>query len=350
MIAVGGHLSVKSGMFLQGLPLRTVLLRGAALAAFGLGGGAAVAYVAQTLRAPPAVQPAAVQQAAVQIPAADAVAAAPALAAPSFDIVRVGPQGNAVLAGRAEPGAELVIRDGDAELGRTKADSRGEWVLLPGAPLLPGGRELTVASRLPGTPEQKGDSVVLVVPEPAAAPVPVAALLVPAASAPRLLQGAEAAARPALALPGRTTLGLSSVDYDDRGDIRFAGTAQPGAMVRVYVDNRPAGDAAADAAGRWAMRPEEAMATGVHRLRVDQVTAAGRVQSRVELAFQRTSLPAADLAGGRMVVQPGQNLWRMARQVYGTGIRYTVIYLANREQIRDPRLIYPGQAFATPAP
>jgi len=49
-----------------------------------------------------------------------------------------------------------------------------------------------------------------------------------------------------------------------------------------------------------------------------------------------------------VVVQPGQNLWRLARSAYGTGVRYTVIYLANRDQIRDPRLIYPGQAFAVP--
>lgn len=336
-IAVCGRLPVMSGMFPMGLPLRTVLLRGSALAALVLGGGVAVAYMVEGQRAALPVQ-----QAAVQAPI---VLASPAAApvAPSFDIVRVGPQGNAVLAGRAEPGAELVVRNGGAELGRTTADSRGEWVLLPGTPLLPGGRELTLASRAPGAPERSGDSVVLVVPEAAAAPAPVAALLVPVASAPRLLQGAAPFA------PGRAALGLSSVDYDDRGDIRFAGTAPPGATVRVYVDDRPAGDAAADGSGRWAMRPGEAMAIGVHRLRVDQVSTAGRVQSRVELAFQRSSVPAGDLAGGRMVVQPGQNLWRIARQVYGSGVRYTVIYLANREQIRDPRLIYPGQAFATPA-
>jgi nucleoid-associated protein YgaU len=34
--------------------------------------------------------------------------------------------------------------------------------------------------------------------------------------------------------------------------------------------------------------------------------------------------------------------------VYGKGIRYTVIYNANREQIRDPDLIYPGQVFFVP--
>jgi nucleoid-associated protein YgaU len=49
-----------------------------------------------------------------------------------------------------------------------------------------------------------------------------------------------------------------------------------------------------------------------------------------------------------MVVQPGQNLWRIARHTYGRGVRYTVIYAANRDTIRDPRLIYPGQVFALP--
>ena len=47
-------------------------------------------------------------------------------------------------------------------------------------------------------------------------------------------------------------------------------------------------------------------------------------------------------------MQPGNSLWRIARRNYGEGIRYTVIYQANREQIRDPDLIYPGQVFEVP--
>jgi hypothetical protein len=34
--------------------------------------------------------------------------------------------------------------------------------------------------------------------------------------------------------------------------------------------------------------------------------------------------------------------------IYGKGMSYTVLYEANKEQIRDPDLIYPGQIFATP--
>jgi len=42
-------------------------------------------------------------------------------------------------------------------------------------------------------------------------------------------------------------------------------------------------------------------------------------------------------------VQPGNSLWRIARRNYGRGIQYTVIFEANRAQIGDPSLIYPGQ-------
>ncbi|MGI9371163.1 MAG: LysM peptidoglycan-binding domain-containing protein [Hyphomicrobiales bacterium] len=51
---------------------------------------------------------------------------------------------------------------------------------------------------------------------------------------------------------------------------------------------------------------------------------------------------------GQVVIQPGNNLWRISRVIYGKGLRYTVIYQANKEQIRDPSLIYPGQIFTTP--
>ena len=53
--------------------------------------------------------------------------------------------------------------------------------------------------------------------------------------------------------------------------------------------------------------------------------------------------------GSRVMVQPGDSLWLLARQIYGEGIRYTVIHAANQSQIRDPNLIYPGQVFSMPA-
>ena len=53
-------------------------------------------------------------------------------------------------------------------------------------------------------------------------------------------------------------------------------------------------------------------------------------------------------ATGKAIIRSGDNLWTIARRVYGSGYRYTQIYGANRDQIRDPDLIYPGQVFELP--
>jgi nucleoid-associated protein YgaU len=49
-------------------------------------------------------------------------------------------------------------------------------------------------------------------------------------------------------------------------------------------------------------------------------------------------------------VVPGDSLWAISAQLYGNGLRYTQIYAANASQIRNPRLIYPGQIFVLPQP
>jgi hypothetical protein len=279
-------------------------------------------------------------------------------AKPSFDIVRVNPQGGAVIAGRAAPGAEVTIAENGKAIGSTKADDAGQWVLLPQKPISPGSSELTVASREPDQKPVEGTApVVILMPEhpvtvsPTTTPAPATAsppapvvLLTPNDTAPRLLQ-----APPALAefTPGKS-LGLATVDYTDHGDIRFAGTAPPGATVRTYIDNKPMGDAATDGTGHWTLVPHDPVATGDHQLRLDALGKGG-VTARIELPFQRAELSPQTVVPGSLVVQPGQNLWRIARNTYGRGMQYVVIYQANRNQIRDPNLIYPGQVFAMPA-
>jgi hypothetical protein len=274
--------------------------------------------------------------------------------APTFDVVRVGPSGDAVIAGRSAPGANIEVTANGQSIGRTVADPQGQWVLLPTDPVRPGGEELAVIAIAPGGQQTKGAApVLLLVPEPpktadANAPppagsAPAMAILLPPDAAPRFLKGAP---------PGEVRLGLDVVDYDQRGTIRFSGTAPPGVTVRIYIDNVPGGDAVADPTGHWSMTPESAVAAGAHRLRLDQISPLGRVAARVELPFQRASadaVAAADVPGGRIVVQPSQSLWRIARSTYGRGTDYLTIYQANRDQIRNPDLIYPGQVFALPA-
>ena len=48
------------------------------------------------------------------------------------------------------------------------------------------------------------------------------------------------------------------------------------------------------------------------------------------------------------VVSRGDSLWRISRVTYGVGEQYAVVYKANRDRIRNPNLIYPGQTFVLP--
>ncbi len=99
--------------------------------------------------------------------------------------------------------------------------------------------------------------------------------------------------------------------------------------------------------GRWSLRPEGTVAPGLYTLRVDQL-ADDKVVARIELPFSRSE-PLVGFAGDRyIVVQPGQSLWRIARHALGSGFRYSVLYEANQDQIRDPDKIYPGQVIAVP--
>ncbi len=184
-------------------------------------------------------------------------------------------------------------------------------------------------------------------PETEKPPATLAILLPKSGDAPaRLLQKPEPKGRSAT-----DRLSVDTVEYDIKGKLVVTGSAPKEATVRTYVDNKPVGVAQADKDKGWQLKPKEEVAPGAHTLRVDQVNKEGRVVSRVELPFVRVAkaeVLATKAARYRVIVQPGNSLWRIARRVYGSGTRFTVIYQANDDQIRDPDTIFPGQVFDLP--
>lgn len=259
---------------------------------------------------------------------------------PTFDVVRIDKNGDTVIAGRAMPKAEVVILDGGTEIGRTIADNRGEWVFVPSGPLKPGARELSLRAENPdGTIMEATAPVVLVVPERDQGQAIVFKVLPGGGST--LLQGpvGDAAGQ----------LSIDTVDHDDRGRLFVGGKAPAKGRVHVYLDNRFLGRADADAEGRWRQagkRPE----AGRHVLRADLVGDKGKVLARIEVMFDPGEAAKLPKNGGdTIVVMSGNSLWRIARTVYGAGAAYTAIFSANRDRIRDPDLIYPGQVFTVPS-
>jgi hypothetical protein len=288
-------------------------------------------------------------------PAAPAGPAVPDITAPdrpSFDVVRINPAGDAVMAGRAAPNSLVIILDGEREIGRVQADARGEWVFVPSQPLSPGTRELSLSAQsADGTKLSSEKVVVLAVPErgrdlagrPSEASVPLAMIT------PRDGTGPATVLQSPTMRPGESgKLGLDVIDYSERGPMVMAGRGAPGTNVEVYLDNRPVGQAAVGNDGTWTVTPDKPVAPGQYTVRVDQLGKDGRVTARVEMPFTRGGADQIGTGETQVVVQPGNSLWRIARRTYGAGTRFTLLYEANKDQIRDPDLIYPGQLFVVP--
>ena len=60
--------------------------------------------------------------------------------------------------------------------------------------------------------------------------------------------------------------------------------------------------------------------------------------------------PAPTPAPITITVQPGMTLWAIARENFGQGVMYVQVFEVNRDKIKDPNLIYPGQVFTIPKP
>lgn len=284
--------------------------------------------------------------AAAPIPVAPRTVSPPAAATlpmPSFDIVSVDPRGQAVIAGRAAPGDRVTVLDGDKRLGEVTADARGEWVLVPEAPIGAGNRQLSLEATTPngGAPRRSADVVALSINPAGPGNDEKRALAVLLPGEPgkpaRILQSGEAGEQ-------ARQLSLESVERG-AGRLIVSGHASPGARVKAYLGDHGLGTATADSSGAWSLSSRRS-AEGDDLLRLEELGGDGHVVRQVS-----TRLSMAPPAAGSpttYVVERGNSLWLIARRLYGEGLRFTMIYQANRDQIRDPDRIYPGQQFKLP--
>jgi nucleoid-associated protein YgaU len=377
----------------------------------------------------PSAQPAPGQQQAAAKPPAPSEAppaqAKEAPVVPSFDLVRVEPDGESVIAGRAAPGATIELLRGDQVHARAAADASGLFAIVP-PPLPPGSHQVVLQSIAPdGTRQRSAQAVTVVItdgktrplvtltspdsptvvlsnPEPPAAKVaeaPNPETKPAEPSAPSAQQQAGAAptvsppapAAPASATPNaRPEIKIVTVEAEE-GKLYVSGQSSPGATIRLYLNESFIAPGGAGGDGKVSFSIASGVKPGDYRIRLDDVDpVSGQVRSRAEVGFNvpaqvasaqapataqasasgspvpaqpqtsrevASALPQTQVADAGTIVIPnintaivsrGDNLWRISQRVYGKGLRYTVIFGANQEQIRNPDLIYPGQVFVLP--
>jgi nucleoid-associated protein YgaU len=296
---------------------------------------------------------------------------------PTFDVASIEPTGEAVIAGRAAPGATVeLLRNGEVH-DRVVADKSGQFVIVP-PKLPPGTYDLTLRSKAADGTVTTSRQRVTAALEPRSTERPVVALVTP--DKPTVVLSQPGAPKPAGAVV------VETVEIEAGGKFHVSGQARPGAALRLYLNDSFVTGVTAGADGRFAVTINEGVAAGSYRVRVDEASSAGSVRARAEVPFnvpdttasvsaQATTPKRPDTAGPQLaavgatvlpdggspsstVVVPkiatttvsrGDSLWRLSQLTYGAGMRYAVIYKANRGQIRNPNRIYPGQVFVLPA-
>jgi nucleoid-associated protein YgaU len=91
-------------------------------------------------------------------------------------------------------------------------------------------------------------------------------------------------------------------------------------------------------------------ATGTEPTAAPTETAPQETAAAVQPAPEPASDPQAEPAAApvTVTVQPGFTLWGIAQERYGDGVMYVQVFEANKDKIKDPNLIYPGQVFSVP--
>ena len=294
---------------------------------------------------------------------------------PSFDIIKADKDG-LIIAGRAKKFSKVQILNGDMVIAEVQANQFGEFVYITEESLDPGTYELRlladgIASKesatvvVPDTPieivkdidssveeqltelapEELIDSSVGEQVVGSLSEEPLVVIEDESGAVQKVIQGIDDSSQ---ILQEQKQLSFDALSYTSEGVLKLAGKAQPRSRVEVYVDGQRIGWGITDDDGFWNITLGEPIKPGDYVLRFNQYFDE-RIVSSIDTPISQPDMSTIEsITEDIVVVQPGNSLWRISRRFYGRGIMYTIIFKANRSQINDPDLIYPGQIFEIP--
>ena len=298
---------------------------------------------------------------------------APVAEKPRISVEAVEIEGSRVfVAGRTEPGGRVRVYANEILLGDAKASPGGQFLVeaqreLPvgdyivRADLLGPRAEVLARAAVPFEREP-GESIAAVAASDPAAQETEAAAPKPQAEAQKTEGGASpAGTQPAGAKPstagGQTAAGSQTAAAE--APAQAGGGAAQSAGAKPADDAAsaaaPAGQGAAPAASAQGGQQMAAASAGETKTDAGQPAPAGAAAPAEGSAAvasaageQDVTAPKLKSVAGAVIIRRGDTLWRISRRVYGLGVRYTTIYLANQDQISDPDRIWPGQVFSVP--
>lgn len=268
----------------------------------------------------------------------------------SFDVVRIDRDGVSVIAGRSEPNKKIKIYNEGNLIGEGNSDLNGQWVIIIDEQIPNEILNLKVSTTdLSGNKESFSDQIVTVMPSKIDGLTAEdlkdennIVLLTREDKASQILSDDPSF------LQDENKVNIRTIDYNEEKLI-LGGNAEANTEINAYIDNKFMGSARSDSRGKWILNINENIIPGDYEIRADMVSNDNFVIARTKTKFKSLFDNLSDnFKLNSITIRPGDNLWNISRTKYGSGMQYTVLYLANSNQIVDPDLIFPGQVLMVP--
>ena len=260
------------------------------------------------------------------------------ISVPTFDIVRIEPTGEGVMAGRAEPGWTISIEGDGTKIAETTADGEGAWTIVLEKPLPTGDHSLALRATSPdGTQALTAQSLVQVAvaqkeptaprpPEQEPAPPAAQEKLKAAEAAPEAPKPEQQAEAPSPGVKGQPEpvvpdenappperptppVRIGKLDYQDTGTdsgkISISGVGNPNIRVFLFFDDQPLGQVTIGPDGTWSIDIDKKLGKGEHTVRADTYDdKTGMVAGRASVRLGREPQAAPAEAGIPQTLKP----------------------------------------------
>jgi len=267
---------------------------------------------------------------------------------PTFDIANFSKDGTSVIAGRSSPEIKVRVLANSILVAEETTNPNGEFTTIFSLELSPEPIEIKLAAVSPvdGSLVYSNETLFAIFLEDQE----------DGGEQIEQIQIAESDEGVVVNSP-ETDLLLGVVTYEDGGNLSLSGSGDPDNEARILLDGNVIQSEDITEEGKWTAELSE-VEPGDYLLTIDEVGDEGKVVQKVETPL-RIERPEQAIEAQEKIqenpklatlvtVQKGFTLWGISRSNYGLGRLYVRIYNANKDQIDDPDLIYPGQIFVVP--